>query len=111
MNATLAYMADEQATGEDAAIEFLTKHRDILDMHGLLLMLLRRSKQACRITCYCVDISPAGFCRQASFSSEKVACMEFFQRVPGTWAVAICVILRRLLILDFAASRAPTVRV
>jgi glycine betaine/proline transport system substrate-binding protein len=29
MNATLAYMADQQATGEDAAIEFLTKHADV----------------------------------------------------------------------------------
>ena len=29
MNATLAYMADKQATGEDAAIEFLSKHSDI----------------------------------------------------------------------------------
>ena len=29
MNATLAYMADQQATGEAAAIEFLTKHGDI----------------------------------------------------------------------------------
>jgi glycine betaine/proline transport system substrate-binding protein len=29
MNATLAYMADQQATGEDAAIEFLTKHSDV----------------------------------------------------------------------------------
>ena len=29
MNATLAYMADQQATGEDAAVEFLTKHSDV----------------------------------------------------------------------------------
>jgi glycine betaine/proline transport system substrate-binding protein len=29
MNATLAYMSDQQATGEDAAIEFLTKHADV----------------------------------------------------------------------------------
>jgi glycine betaine/proline transport system substrate-binding protein len=29
MNATLSYMADQQATGEDAAIEFLTKHEKI----------------------------------------------------------------------------------
>jgi len=29
MNATLSFMADQQATGEDAAIEFLTKHENI----------------------------------------------------------------------------------
>ena len=29
MNATLAYMADQQATGEDAAVEFLMKHSDV----------------------------------------------------------------------------------
>jgi glycine betaine/proline transport system substrate-binding protein len=29
MNATLAYMADQQATGEDAAVEFLSKHGDV----------------------------------------------------------------------------------
>ena len=29
MNATLSFMADQQATGEDAAIEFLIKHPKI----------------------------------------------------------------------------------
>ncbi len=29
MNGMLAYMADQQATGEDAAIEFLVKHEDV----------------------------------------------------------------------------------
>ena len=29
MNELLVYMADQQATGEDAAIEFLTKHGDV----------------------------------------------------------------------------------
>jgi glycine betaine/proline transport system substrate-binding protein len=29
MNGMLAYMADQQATGEDAALEFLIKHENV----------------------------------------------------------------------------------
>ena len=43
MNAMLVYMGEEQAGGEDAAIEFLTQHEDLWTL-GFLQTLLQKSK-------------------------------------------------------------------
>ena len=47
MGSMLVFMADEQADGEDAAIEFLTQHEDLVDHMGFRRC--RRENQSCSL--------------------------------------------------------------